>query len=290
MTLDSNITKDDGAIRVPLAISVCGLKKSYGWLRRQTVLKGVSFDVPVGTCCGLLGPNGAGKTTLIKSLLGLVRTDEGVVRILGKDGFSKGVRSRVGFLPEESFLYSFLTIEETMRFSADLYGGGKDMLQRIDPLLELVVLNEHRNRRISQCSKGMKRRVAFAQAMLHDPDLLILDEPTSGFDPVGMAMMKAVIRSLHEQGKTLLICSHQLREVQDLCEDIVMLHRGEVLAKGPLVDLVPTDKWMLSFEEQWAWSEAKVGLKNEGLAFKDHEQGDLEALFVRLLEENSLDP
>jgi ABC-2 type transport system ATP-binding protein len=288
--LGSKVIKEVVSSDLPLAISVCDLKKSYGWLRRQAVLKGVSFDVTAGSCCGLLGPNGAGKTTLIKSLMGLVRFDKGEVQVLGGDGYSKKIRSRVGFLPEESFLYSFLTIEETMRFSADLYGGGKEVLSRIDPLLELVVLNDFRSRRISQCSKGMRRRVAFAQAMLHDPDLLILDEPTSGFDPVGMAMMKDVIRDLHDQGKTLLICSHQLREVQDLCDDIVILHRGEVLAKGPLSDLVPTDKWMLTFDDELVWSGAKARLEREELPFCEHEHGDLEAFFVRLVEDNSLDP
>jgi ABC-2 type transport system ATP-binding protein len=273
----------------PVAISVKHLKKSYGWFQRQQVLKGVSFDVPKGRCCGLLGPNGAGKTTMIKSLLGLVRPDSGQIRLLGDDRFSKGVKAKVGFLPEESYLYSFMTIEETMRFSADLYGGGVETINRIDPLLNTVSLFDVKKRKISQCSKGMRRRVAFAQAMLHDPELLILDEPTSGFDPMGMAMMKDVIRGLHQQGKTLLICSHQLKEVQDLCEDIVILHHGEVMAQGALSELVPTDSWQLNFKTKEQWETAKAHLA-EDLNYNEFQAGDLEAFFVRLVQEHSLEP
>ena len=259
------------------------LWKSYGWRNKDTVLKGVSFTLEPGRCCGLLGPNGAGKTTLIKIILGLLRPDRGSVSLFGQKGFSQELKYRVGFLPEESYLYSFLSIQETMDFALKIYGNTAVLRQRSIDLLKAVRLDQVTQRKISECSKGMRRRVAFAQTLLHDPELIILDEPTSGFDPMGMVMMKNIIRDLHAQGKTILICSHQLKEVQDLCQDIVILNRGETIAKGELLSVVSDRRYMVSCPSSEDQARLMKVAHAEGVQVSPSSEVDLEKFFVDLV-------
>jgi len=241
-------------------IRVEGLVKAYG--RRQLpVLNEVGFELGAGKVLGLLGPNGAGKTTLIKIILGLVKPDSGKFWLFGKEGIDREAKKRLGFLPEESYLYSFLTIRETLVMTSRIYG--KFDREKLDRMLGLIGLSGVADRKIGECSKGMKRRAALGQALIHDPELLILDEPTSGYDPIGMREVKDLIRKLNSEGKTLLICSHQLSEVQDLCDEIVMLHHGQVVAQGPIASLLE-EKEQMVIPAQFMSETVLAALKGEG--------------------------
>jgi ABC-2 type transport system ATP-binding protein len=212
-----------------------------------------------------------------------LRPDRGEVSLLGESQFTQALRYRVGFLPEESYLYSFLSIQETMDLAVKLYGNTPQLQERSRALLKAVRLDQVTQRKISECSKGMRRRVAFAQTLLHDPELIILDEPTSGFDPMGMVMMKDIIRELHAQGKTILICSHQLKEVQDLCQDIVILHRGETIAKGELLELVSERRWGLECASPADQLQVQALAQGMGLSLNPTVDVDLEKFFVELV-------
>lgn len=228
---------------------------------------------------GLLGPNGAGKTTLIKIILGLVKPDSGKLWVFGEEGINNGIKKRIGFLPEESYLYSFLTIRETLEFSRKIYKTSFAL--SVDEMLSLTGLEKFGDRRIDQCSKGMKRRTALGQALIHNPDLLILDEPTSGYDPIGMREVKDLIRKLKSEGKTILICSHQLAEVQDLCDEIVMLHQGRVVAKGSLSSLLKEGEQFL-VPESLMTEEIVASFRDRGWDAEASKKPseDLEAFFV----------
>ena len=269
------------------SLVVQDLWKSYGWRKKETVLKGVSFSLEQGRCCGLLGPNGAGKTTLIKIILGLLRPDQGSVSLFGESTLSHELKYRVGFLPEESYLYSFLSIQETMDFALKIYGDTPKLRKRSVDLLRSVHLDHVTHRKIRECSKGMRRRLAFAQTLLHDPELIILDEPTSGFDPLGMVMMKNIIRELHAQGKTILVCSHQLKEVQDLCQDIVILHRGESIAQGELSKIVEDRNYALDCSSREDQSQLFELAQAQGLKVAPSTSLDLEKYFVDLVSSQS---
>lgn len=191
---------------------------------------------------GLLGPNGAGKTTLLKILLGLQRPTEGKYFIFEGNGITRKARERIGFLPEESYLYDFLTIRETVEFALSLYQGSAGKPERVSEVIELVGLKDREDRRIRDCSKGMARRAALAQSIVHDPDLLLLDEPTGGFDPVGIADMKGIIQHLRSEGKSILFCSHQLSEVEAVCDSVMILDRGKVRLSGKLSEIVSDNR------------------------------------------------
>ena len=263
-----------------ISIAVQNLTKKYGFLHPHHALRGLSFQVFEGRTCGLLGPNGAGKTTVFNAILGLIRPTSGELKVLGVSKLKAEDREHIGFLPEESYLYPFLTVRETLEFAADLYPNSKSLRSKIPDVLELVELTHATSRKISQCSKGMRRRTALAQTLLHDPSLIILDEPTSGFDPMGIAMMKSIIGDLHAQGKTILLCSHQLKEVQDLCQDVVILSNGKAVASGSMDELVPDNRWGVECSHEHDLLRVKDWMSEQGMYVKSFAMGDLEKFFI----------
>lgn len=222
-----------------------GLGKTYTdfWGRpRLAALKDLTLDVRQGEVFGLLGPNGSGKTTTIKLLLGLLRPTTGDAFVFGRDPGDRDVKQRIGYLPEETYLYKFLTADETMAFFGRLFGlDAATIGKRTDELIRLVGLEHARRRRLGEYSKGMARRLGLAQALINDPDLVILDEPTSGLDPIGSAEVKDLIVRLKQAGKTVLLCSHLLADVEDVCDRIAILHQGILRELGPVDALLRTD-------------------------------------------------
>ncbi len=204
--------------------------------RRQVVaLRGLSLDIPAGHVYGLLGPNGSGKSTTLKILLGLVTPTSGSSEIFGVPSHQVASRAEVGFLPENPYFYKFLTGAETISFYGKLCGlSGRHLRERVKDLLETVGLTEAGERRISGYSKGMLQRIGLAQALVHDPRLLILDEPTAGVDPAGSRQIRDLILQLKDRGKTILLTSHLLEQVQEVCDRVGILARGRLVREGSL--------------------------------------------------------
>lgn len=225
------------------AIQTRQLTKIYpGFWKSQnvTALSELNLQVEQGQIFGLLGPNGSGKTTTIKLLLGLINPSGGDALVMGQPAGDQDTRRRLGYLPEESYLYRFLNARQTLDFYARLFNMNRAQRKRaVDYYLDFVGLDPAvRDRRIGTYSKGQTRRVALAQALLNNPDLVIMDEPTSGLDPVGMLEIKNMIIRLKEAGKTVLLSSHQLADVEDVCDRLVILYRGRVEIAGSLTDLL----------------------------------------------------
>ena len=210
------------------------------WMRpRARAVNGISFDIRRGEVFGLLGPNGSGKSTTIKILLGLLHPTRGRVAVLGRSPRDVKAKARVGYLPEESNLYPYLSARETIDFYGKLFDiPASERRRRTDQLLEMVGLQHTGRRRVGEFSKGMMRRVGLAQALINDPDFIILDEPTSGLDPVGCRQFKDLIVTLARRGKTVLLCSHLLADVEDVCDRIAILYGGSIQAMGPIRDLL----------------------------------------------------
>jgi len=188
---------------------------------------------------GLLGPNGSGKTTTLKILLGLLHPTKGRAVCLGGDSTDPKISSRIGFMPEESYLYRYLSARETLDFYGRLFGlRSKVRNMRTEALLDMVGLKAVANRAVGTFSKGMARRIGLAQALINDPDLLILDEPTTGLDPIGTRQIKDLIIHLAKRGKTILLCSHLLADVEDVCDRIAILYGGRIQAKGRVAELL----------------------------------------------------
>jgi ABC-2 type transport system ATP-binding protein len=225
------------------ALETRGLTKIYpGFWRGQSVtaLQDLNLTVKRGEIFGLLGPNGSGKTTTIKLLLGLINATSGTAEILGKPAGDQIARRSVGYLPEETYLYRFLNARQTLDFYARLFNMNRAQRNRaIAYYLDFVGLDPAvRKRRIGTYSKGQARRVGLAQALLNDPDLVILDEPTSGLDPLGTLEMKNLIKELKKAGKTVLLSSHQLADVEDVCDRICILYRGKLEVEGTVDSLL----------------------------------------------------
>ncbi|MCL5280890.1 MAG: ATP-binding cassette domain-containing protein [Planctomycetes bacterium] len=224
------------------AIETIGLTKIFSdWWGRARVyaVDDLNLQILPNEVFGLLGPNGSGKTTTIKMLLGLLHPTKGHALILGGDGTDPKISKRIGFLPEESYLYRFLNARETLDFYGRLFGlDSKTRQVRIEALLEMVGLKAVASRPVGTYSKGMARRIGLAQALINDPDLLILDEPTTGLDPIGTRQIKDLILKLAERGKTVLLCSHLLADVEDVCHRIAILYGGKVQAQGRVKDLL----------------------------------------------------
>lgn len=218
------------------------LTKTYRdfWGRQKVrALKALDLEIHRGEIFGLLGPNGSGKTTTIKLLLGLLFPTSGEVNILGRPATDVTKNEHLGYLPEESYLYRFLNAEETLDFYGRLFKiPGVVRRQRVDQLIDMVGLGSARKRQLREYSKGMTRRIGLAQALINDPDLILLDEPTSGLDPIGTRNMKDLILKLKEQGKTIIMSSHLLGDVQDVCDRVGILYQGELKELGRVEDLL----------------------------------------------------
>ncbi len=204
------------------------------WGRQKVrALKALDLTIYRGEVFGLLGPNGSGKTTTMKLLLGLLFPTEGQALVFGRDATDVSKNERIGYLPEETYLYRFLTGEETLEFFGRLFNMPAAVRrQRTAELLELVGLTAARKRQVREYSKGMARRLGLAQALINDPELILLDEPTTGLDPIGTRAMKDLILRLRDQGKTIIMCSHLLADVQDVCDRIGILYDGELKELG----------------------------------------------------------
>lgn len=222
-----------------------GVSKTFKdfWLRpRVKAVQDLDLTVRRGEVIGLLGPNGSGKTTTIKMILGLLYPTSGAIAVLGKRATDVKLKERIGYLPEESHLYRFLNAEETLDFYARLFHIPKaERSGRIEALLEMVGLTAARFRPTGEYSKGMQRRVGLAQALINDPDLLILDEPTTGMDPIATKQIKDLIKTLKRRGKTIILCTHLLGEVEDVCDRLIIMYGGKVRADGSVDQLLSVD-------------------------------------------------
>ena len=225
-----------------LAAQTIGLTKRYplAWKRRVVVaLDKLDLQVRAGEVFGLLGPNGSGKSTTIKLLLGLIRPNEGEARIFGQSPDTLAARRRIGFLPENPYFYGFLTGDETLRFYGKICGvTGARLEKRIEELIDLVGLQNGRERPLRSYSKGMLQRIGLAQALIHDPDLLFLDEPTAGVDPLGSAQIRDLILRLKKMGKTVIFSSHLLEQVQEVADRVAIFSLGKKVLEGSLDSLL----------------------------------------------------
>ncbi|MBY0262140.1 MAG: ABC transporter ATP-binding protein [Phycisphaerales bacterium] len=225
-----------GAARADLVVNVQHLSKVFRdfWLRQRVkAVDDVSFEVRRGEIFGLLGPNGSGKSTTIKILLGLLHKTGGLVTVLDRLPSDVAVKAKVGYLPEESYLYQFLNARETLDYYAKLFGLDSSVRERrIDELLDMVGLTAVQFRPVREYSKGMQRRIGIAQALINDPELLILDEPTTGLDPLGTRQVKDLILELGRRGKTIILSSHLLSDVEDCVDRMVILYGGKIQAEG----------------------------------------------------------
>lgn len=225
-----------------VVIETRNLSKTYRdfWGRQKVrALKSLDLEVRKGEIFGLLGPNGSGKSTTIKLILGLLFPTTGDALVFGKKASDVAKNERIGYLPEESYLYKFLNAEETLDFYGRLFNMSSAVRkQRVNELIHMMGLDWAKRRQLKEYSKGMTRRIGLAQALINDPELIVLDEPTTGLDPLGSREMKDLILRLRDQGKTVLMCSHLLADVQDVCDRIAILHQGELKELGRVDSLL----------------------------------------------------
>lgn len=225
-----------------IVVETQNLTKIYRdfWGRPKVrALNALDLEIKKGEIFGLLGPNGSGKSTTIKLLLGLLFPSSGRAVVLGQDATEVTKNERIGYLPEESYLYRYLTAEETLDFYGRLFDMPADLRKhRVNELIKLVGLDFARRRQLREYSKGMVRRIGLAQALINDPELILLDEPTSGLDPMGTREMKDMIIKLREEGKTVVMCSHLLADVQDVCDRIAILYQGDLKELGRVSNLL----------------------------------------------------
>jgi ABC-2 type transport system ATP-binding protein len=282
-----------------VVIQTRNLTKIYRdfWGRKKVrALNSLSMEVQRGEVFGLLGPNGSGKTTTLKLLLGLLFPTEGEVTILGKSASDVTKNERIGYLPEESYLYRFLNAEETLDFYGRLFNMPASVRrERSKRLIERVGLTNARRRQLKEYSKGMTRRIGLAQALINEPDLILLDEPTSGLDPLGSRDMKDTIVKLKEEGKTVVMCSHLLADVQDVCDRIAILDGGELKVFGQVQDLLK-DQGVTQIKtsrlSEGVVKEVEAVLSKHGASLLevDHPTTTLEDLFVRTVRESAARP
>jgi ABC-2 type transport system ATP-binding protein len=278
------------------AVKTDHLTKIYKdfWGRDKVrALDDLTLTINRGEVFGLLGPNGSGKSTTIKLLLGLIFPTRGEATVLGQPAGNTTINEKIGFLPEESYLYRFLNGEEILRFYGKLFKiPRKTLNQRVPELLDIVGLDaKSRKRKLREYSKGMARRIGLAQALINNPDLILLDEPTTGLDPIGTREMKDLILSLKAQGKTVLLCSHLLADVQDVCDRIIILFRGKEQIMGGVSELL--QKKDITQIETRGMNEQQIAELREFLVRMGvdptvtHPTTTLEDLFIRIVRENT---
>ena len=225
-----------------VVVSVRGLTKVFKdfWNRpKARAVDNVDFEVRRGEVFGLLGPNGSGKSTTVKLLLGLLNPTRGHIEVFGHSPRHVQTKARIGYLPEESYLYRYLNSRETLDFFGNLFHLNKnDRDNRAEQLLDMVGLGKTQTRAVGEFSKGMQRRIGLAQALINDPDLVILDEPTAGLDPIGCREVKDLIVALAKRGKTVILSSHLLSDVEDVCDRVVIYYGGKIQANGTLKELL----------------------------------------------------
>lgn len=259
-------------------------------------LKALDLQVHQGEIFGLLGPNGSGKTTTMKLLLGLLFPTEGEALIFNEPTTNVAKNERIGYLPEESYLYKFLNAEETLHFYGRLFKiSAAERTKRVGRLIDMVGLNSAKHRQLREYSKGMQRRIGLAQALINNPELILLDEPTSGLDPIGTAEIKELIRDLRSQGKTIVLSGHLLADMQDICDRIAILHRGELKELGKVADLLTVqDVTQIKTKDlpEAALHEIRDAIARHGgeLLAVDHPTTTLEELFLRIVRESDLHP
>ena len=244
------------------AVSLTGVTKTFPvpFQRRSIVaVRDLNLEVAPGQVYGLLGPNGSGKSTTLKIILGLVTPTRGTARIFGRDSQDVASRTSVGYLPESPYFYRFLTGAETLRFYGKLCRlRGAALKDRVDEMLELVGLTNARDRRLAGYSKGMLQRIGLAQALIQEPALLVLDEPTAGVDPAGTVEIRDLILQLKGRGMTVLLSSHLLGQVQEICDRVGILADGALVREGPLSDLLGVER-----QTQFIVEDAPESLINE---------------------------
>ena len=276
-------------------VRAVGLTKEFRdfWGRPTAkAVNSIDFEIYPGEVVGLLGPNGSGKSTTVKMLLGLLYPTGGRLSVYGRSPRDVGTKREIGYLPEESYLYKYLTAAETLDFFGSLFDlSAEDRKERIDQLLEMVGMEHARRRRVGEFSKGMARRIGLAQAMINDPSFLILDEPTSGLDPLGCREVKDLILTLKRRGKTVLVTSHLLSDVEDVCDRVIILYGGKIRAQGELSDLltVSEENRITTPALAPAAMEKLLALLRENLhgeSFKvDHPRRTLEEFFLDVIAE-----
>ena len=299
MQASPTVLPDKSGPSTDVVVETRNLTKVYRdfWGREKVrALKALDLEVKRGEIFGLLGPNGSGKTTTIKLILGLLFPTSGEALVFGKDSSDVGKNERIGFLPEESYLYKFLNAEETLDFYGRLFDMPANVRkQRVDQLIEMVGLSWARRRQLKEYSKGMTRRIGLAQALINDPELIILDEPTTGLDPIGTREMKDLIIRLREEGKTVLMCSHLLADVQDVCDRIAILYQGELKELGrvdSLLQVRDVTQLKASGLSKEAEDELRAVIEKHGgqLQGIDNPRTTLEELFLNIVEESKARP
>lgn len=248
--------------------SLTKIYRDFWGRKKKTALNALDLTIERGEIFGLLGPNGSGKTTTIKLLLGLLFPTAGDAFVFGEPAAKVEKNERIGYLPEESYLYRFLNAEETLDFYGRLFDiPAETRRKRAAELIEKVGLGADKKRILREYSKGMRQRIGLAQALINDPELIILDEPTSGLDPLGTRWMKDLILDLKSQGKTILMCSHRLEDVQDVCDRAAILYAGDLQELNSVKNLV---------EDQ-----QRVEVRASGVVLTDPLKNDLEAVFAK---------
>jgi ABC-2 type transport system ATP-binding protein len=263
-------------IRIMAAVEILGFEKTYavGFLRKQTKigLKSLNLEVREQEIFGFLGPNGAGKTTTLKLLMGLTYPTSGSARILGKDWRNPWARARIGFLPEQPYFYDYLTPVELLDYYGSLSGvSAADRRLRIPRLLERVGLAQHSRVQLRKFSKGMLQRVGIAQAVLHEPEVVFLDEPMSGLDPLGRREVRDFIQSLNREGKTIFFSTHILSDAESLCDRVAVLNRGELRGVGVVSELVSGKRGKMEI----VWQGAADGSPLQALGAECHVAGEV---------------
>jgi ABC-2 type transport system ATP-binding protein len=266
--------------------------------KKKTALNALDLTIHKGEIFGLLGPNGSGKTTTIKLLLGLLFQSSGEALVFNEPSGKVEKNERIGYLPEESYLYRFLNAEETLDFYGRLFKmPAETRRKRAAELIDTVGLSQDKKRTLREYSKGMRQRIGLAQALINDPELVILDEPTSGLDPLGTRWMKDLILDLKKKGKTVLMCSHRLDDVQDVCDRIAILYNGDLQEQGAVNKLVEDQKRVqlqasgLQMTDSLKKDLTAVIEKHGGkLELVGHPTTTLEDLFLRIIDESKNRP